>query len=261
MNVIGLSVILLLILTFYSLAISAVLYLLLFREISFKLAHKLTCVAMVLNKLLFSGTGYLASSYFFQAKQFKFSKALSAFIVLEFFVSLPWVILGFYFGGKMSAQSPGVLAIIFLAAATAFLFKKNKIKKILQDSRSHFTAAAKKIVFFVPLITGQMIIFVVYYLVFFKLFGYSFNFISIIRFIAISFTVGYLSPAPAGIGFKEAGMIYLLKENGLDFSQAALLAVSDRIITTIFWLAIGLVTGFDIIQETLLKKLKNFGGK
>jgi hypothetical protein len=60
-------------------------YILVSRKVSLKQALQWTAAAAALNKLFFTGTGYLALSYFSGVKELKFSRILAAFFALEFF--------------------------------------------------------------------------------------------------------------------------------------------------------------------------------
>ena len=61
--------------------------------------------------------------------------------------------------------------------------------------------------------------------------------------------MGYLSFSPTGLGIKEATLVLLLADQGVVFTPAISLVVFDRILVTIFWGLVAVVTGLGLMKE------------
>jgi len=224
-------------------------YILVSRKVSLKQALQWTAAAAALNKLFFTGTGYLALSYFSGVKELKFSRILAAFFALEFFSLIGWLIGGIYFGAKTAFNIPLVFLIVLLVLAVTFWIKKDKLKNFFES----LTAYLKELGPLVPLASffGICSVFLgaVYYYFLFGIFGFKPGLWDIYKIVSVSFTAGYLSPAPAGLGFKDAGLVALLVQRGLPLNSAVALALWDRVIITVFWLSAGMIFAPSIIKD------------
>lgn len=229
-------------------------YLLVNREMGLKEAFKLTCAAVALNKFLFTGSGYLACSYFFRNKSLTFPQALSAFFLLEFLPISLWLILGIYFGAKLSREVSWVFALALIILMALSYKRKAKLILLMKDVLGQLSEMKKRLVWVFPLIVFNMGTIITYYFLLFRLFDFYPSIANIIKIISVSFSLGYLSPAPGGLGFKETGLVLLLMKNGLGISASLFLTVLDRALITIFWGALGMVTGFNLIKEEIRKR-------
>ncbi|MCP4652137.1 MAG: hypothetical protein GY858_01980 [Candidatus Omnitrophica bacterium] len=230
-------------------------YLLVSREIKMKEAYRLTCTATALNKVFFTGSGFLAGSYFSRNKNLPSFKALGAFFILEILSASLWLILGLYFGAKLAVKVPLVLIVALLFVAIALWIKRKSINSF-KNVLNYFKNIGSQVALVVPLVAFSALFFVFYYYHLFNFFDFSLGFLETIKIIAVSFTLGYLSPAPAGLGFKETGMVLLLKSAGIDSGVAISVAVCDRVLTTLFWGGLGGIFGFDLIKEELSRRFK-----
>ncbi len=231
-------------------------YLLVYPGLNIKEAFKLVIVAVALNKLFFSGSGYFASSYFFRNKNLSFYKALAAFLLLEALGVLLWTGVGVYFGVELAIKIPLVF-ILFLALFLLIIwFQRQKFVKAARSILGTFRSMSWRILLVIPLIILNMILFAGYYFFLFRIFNFHPGTLSIIKIISVSFTIGYLSPAPAGLGFKDTGLVLLLVNSGVALSAAISLAVFDRVFVTVFWGISGSVFGYDLIREEVKRRFK-----
>lgn len=223
-------------------------------KISFRIAFKLSAVAMALNKLLFTGSGYIASSYFSRDKDLAFYKTLSVFVLLEFLSASLWLGIGTYFGAKLAIKMPLVFVTVMIILGMVIWFSKAKfvvsIKKILDSLKE----IGSRILWVMPFIIANIGLRIFYYFFLFKLFGFQLDILSIIKIVSVSFAIGYLSPAPGGLGFKDTGLVLLLVDEGSPITGALSIAVLDRIITTSFWAILGSFLGFGLIKDEIRKR-------
>jgi uncharacterized protein (TIRG00374 family) len=231
-------------------------YLLVNRNLSFKQALQWTLVAAVINKLFFTGTGYLALSYFSGTKELKFSRILAAFFALEFFSLIGWLAGGIYFGAKIAFNMPLLFLIVLVVSAITFWIKKEKIKKFLKEMTGYLKELKPFV--FLALFFGicSVCLGTIYYFFLFGIFGFKPGLLNIYKIVSVAFTAGYLSPAPAGLGFKDAGMVALLVQQGLALNLAIAVALWDRVISTVFWLVAGMLFGANMIKEFLRRRTK-----
>lgn len=249
-------VVIVLILVLISLINAINFYLLVDKKIPLKEVFRLTSVATALNRVLFTGSGYLTSSYFCRNKNLSPAKALSAFFLLEFFPISLWLILGVYFGGKLAIKVPLVFIGILSILVIVNWRKKNRCILLVKNILEHFREMRKGFFLIIPFVIFNIALLITYYFFLFKLFSFHPDILSAIKIISLSFTLGYLSPAPGGLGFKEAGMVFLLMENGLTVSSAMLLAILDRVLITAFWVILASLLGFDLIKNEIKKRFK-----
>ncbi|MFH1767678.1 MAG: lysylphosphatidylglycerol synthase domain-containing protein [Candidatus Omnitrophota bacterium] len=226
-------------------------YLLAGRKITFKEAFKLSSTATALNRLFFTGSGYLASSYFARAKNIPFGQTLSAFAVLEFINVSPWLCFGFYFGAKLTFKIPFVIPLLLVLFAVTAWLKKSKIFYAVKKVTAHLKKTGRKILFIIPFAVINMLLYLIYYTLIFKTFHFSTSLLNILKITSLSLTVGYLSFMPAGLGFKETTLVMLLKDNGVILNHAVNIAIADRVCYTLFWAILGLIVGFDLIRESV----------
>lgn len=224
------------------------------KKISLKESFSLVTTASALNKLLFTGSGYLASSYFSRNKSLPFHKALSAFLLLEALGVSLWLGLGIYFGAKLVLKVPHIFVIILVLFLPIIWFQRQRFTKQAKNIFVAFKDMGRRVPLIAPFIVLNMILSVCYYFFLFKFFNFYPQVLTIIKIISVSFSVGYLSPAPAGLGFKDAGLVFLLEKEGLPLSVAFSIAIWDRIITTGFWAILGSFSGFDLIKEEIKKR-------
>lgn len=219
-------------------------------------AVRLTTVAAALNKLFFTGSGYVAASLVSRNKNLEFHRTIAAFLVLEAASILPWLALGVCFGAAIAFRRP----VIFIAVAALFFAaawkKRDKLAKAFKDILESFAATCKRLFFIVPFVPANMLLLALYYLFIFRLFDFTPGLLEVVKITAVTFTIGYLSPAPAGLGFKEAGMVLLLTRYGLPPGTATAIALADRFIMTVLVGICGGIFGFDLLREELRKKLK-----
>lgn len=232
------------------------------RKISLREAFKLISVARALNKLLLTGSGFFASSYFAQDKNLTFSQSLGVFFLLEFLYVALWLPLGIYFGAKLALKIPWffIVTILMLLAPIAWS-KKKKLILAIRNSLGYFRKIGKRILSVMPLVILQISLVILYYFFLFKFFNFHPDFLNITKIVSISFTLGYLSPAPTGLGFKEGGFVALLLTSGVSLSNALSIAIFDRVFTTIFWGILGALTGFPLIRKSLKERPKKPKGK
>ena len=231
-------------------------YLLVHRKINLKEAFKLICVAAALNKLLFTGSGYLASSYFSRNKNLPFYKALSAFFLLEFLAVSLWLTLGVYFGAKIAIRMPLILVVVLIIFGIMVWLKKDKFIPSIKNILKYFKEMGARVFMVIPFVIINVVLFIIYYFFLFRLFNFHTEMLNIIKIVSVSFTIGYLSFAPTGLGFKDTGLVLLLMENGLSLNVALSIAIIDRVIITVFWGILGAVVGYDLIREEIKKRFK-----
>ena len=184
-------------------AVSAVCFhIFVYPELKIKDSFKLIVTATALNKLLFTGSGYLTSSYFSRSKDLSFYKALSAFLLLEALGVFLWIGMGIYFGVKLVIKMPSIIILIlaFLLLLLVMIWsQRQKFTKAARNILITFKNMGKRVPLIMPLIILNMMLFIAYYFFLFRIFNFHPKFLTIIKIISISFTVGYLSPAPAGL--------------------------------------------------------------
>lgn len=225
-------------------------------RINFKEAFRLICVARALNKFFFTGSGYIAGSYFSRREKLPFYKTLSAFAVLEFLPVFIWLSLGIYFGAEFAIKIPLILVIIVIALGITIWFKRDKIVSSVKNILQHLKEMSGKILFIMPFIFLNMVLGLLYYFFLFKLFHFYPSILNIIKIVSVSATISYLSPAPTGLGFREAGVVLLLVDLSMPLGDALSLAILDRVIITAFWGISGSILGFDLIKEEINKRFR-----
>ncbi len=236
---------------------SLIFYILVGRKIKLFWCFVLVSVSTALNRLLFTGSGFFLSSYLSRNRHLSFSESLSAFFVMEFFGVLLWIPLGIYFGAAVTIKIPWIFWLITVAVFSFIYLQRKKIRVWFVNLKRSLKNLSKNIPFVIPLILLNGCVYIAYYYFLLSLFDFFPTFLQLIRIISLSFTLGYLSPAPSGLGFKDTGLILLLVKEGLSLNKSILCAIIDRGITTFFWVILGLLFGFDLIREEV-KRLPFF---
>jgi len=231
-------------------------YILIYPELTIKEAFKLITTAITLNKLLFTGSGYLTSSYLSRNKNLPFYKALSAFLLLEALGVSLWLGLGIYFGAKIAVKIPFIFIPILVFIIILGWLKSKNFTKAAKNVLTVLKDMARRIPVIMPLIFLNMLLFICYYLFLFRIFNFNPGVLSIIKIVSISFAVGYLSPVPAGAGFKDTALVLLLMNSGLTLDRAVVIAVFDRVLVAVFWGVLGSIFGYDLIKEQVKRRLK-----
>jgi len=236
---------------------SLIFYILIQKKIKFLIACKLVSVAFALNRLLFTASGFIVSSYLFpKKKDSSFSETLGAFFVMELLGILPWLSLGVYFGVSLSLKIPWVFWIFLFFLLLFLTFRYRYLRDNFSKIKRYFVELSKNAFKVIPLIIFNQFLYVFYYYFLFSLFGFFPHFMQIIKIISLSFSLGYLSPAPAGLGFKDTGMVLLLVNSGLKLNTAISLAILDRVTVTVFWAILGSIFSYDLIKEEIRKRFK-----
>ncbi|MFA6217882.1 MAG: lysylphosphatidylglycerol synthase domain-containing protein [Candidatus Omnitrophota bacterium] len=233
---------------------SCIFWILLNREISFGKAVQRVTVAAALNKMLLTGSGYAAVSASLKNDSIPFYKSLASFAVLELFSVLPWIAAGFYFGAKQIAHIPFLLIVFFALVFFFVVSKKKRLVDFIKNAAGYFQETRRNILAVVPFVLLNGIAGLCYYSLFFKMFGLRIPWLEVFKLIAISFTLGYLSPVPAGLGVKESGMTFLLMQQGVSLKQAVSLAVCDRLLVTVFYGASGFLCGWGLLHGAIKAK-------
>jgi uncharacterized membrane protein YbhN (UPF0104 family) len=234
---------------------SAGFYSLLGRKTTFFEAMRLSFLASAINRLFFTGTGYLSTGYLSRNVDLKFPDVVAAFLFWELCSVIFWLSAGLYFGVKILADAPLFLVITFTVLVVFVWFKRRVISNLFNSIQQSLGNLTKDFFYIIILMLLSAAAMFYYYYSIFALFNFHPDFLSALKIISISFAAGYLSPAPAGLGFKETGMVVLLVKQGMLWPTAMKLAVFDRIISTIFILFLGSVFGFDLIKAELKKRM------
>jgi len=237
-------------------------YLLAGRRIPLAKVCRLVFCASALNKLLFTGSGFLAASRLGRDEtETKSSQILAVFVLLELLSVSGWLAAGIFFGARMAKGAPLILAV-FLAIVLAALWFKLRPKKGDAGSPSwkdSFKTAPRYVLLVMPLIVINAFLFAAYYFFFFRAFGAALSLLATIKIVAVSFTAGYLSPAPSGLGFKDAGLAALLVAAGLSPGLAITLAVVDRLLVSIFWVFLGGGSAIELAKQEFRRRTKKNG--
>jgi uncharacterized membrane protein YbhN (UPF0104 family) len=238
---------------------ACVFWILLNRQISLGKALQGTTAAGALNKILLTGSGYALASAAFKNDAIPLYKSLASFVVLELFSVLPWIIAGLYFGAQLAARIPWFLIVIFTLAFFYILNKKKRLGDFIKNAAGYFKETRRNVLAVAPFVLLNIIAGVWYYWSLFKVFGLHIPWGHVVKLIAISFTMGYLSPVPAGLGIKESGIAFLLMREGASFKQAVSLAVADRLVITVFYVACGFLCGWGVLSDAI--KTRSFKKK
>ncbi|OGQ96075.1 MAG: hypothetical protein A2521_13280 [Deltaproteobacteria bacterium RIFOXYD12_FULL_57_12] len=229
-------------------------YLLVNRRIKFFEAFRLVSVAAAFNRILLTGTGYVAGSLFSRNKQLPFYQALGAFLISELlFVGL-WLILGLLYGVRLAQEMPWLFLLLPLTAAGLLLLKKEKIAAAGKNLLGYLVEAKRVIPAVLLCNTLNAGLFIFYYYLLFGIFDFYPGYFTVLKIVSITITLSYFSPLPSGLGIKEGALGLLLMEAGQPLGQSLAIALADRIILTSFWFALGSLLGFDLIKEELARR-------
>ncbi|MFA5118625.1 MAG: flippase-like domain-containing protein [Candidatus Omnitrophota bacterium] len=230
---------------------SCVFWILLNRQVSLGKAIQGTIVAGALNKIFLTGSGYALASAALKNDSVPLYKSLASFAALELFSVLPWIIAGLYFGAQLAARTHWFLIVFFALAFFFILNKRKRLGDFISNAAGYFKGTSRNILAVAPLALLNIISGVCYYWFLFKVFGVRIPWGEMVKLIAISFTMGYLSPLPSGLGIKESGMTFLLMQTGVPFKQSVALAVADRLVITLFYAACGFLCGWGVISDVI----------
>jgi uncharacterized membrane protein YbhN (UPF0104 family) len=229
------------------------LWILLNREVSIQEALRLTCIAWALNKLFLFGSGYIAMIVKLKHGRMPAHKSLVAFLLLELLCVVPWILLGFYFGARFCLRWP--FFFLLIAAAVCLLwYQAKKNKKLLLDSWEYVRAIKMSLTAVIPFLLAHLSALLLYYFALMRLCSVKMDWQMVTKIMSMSIAAGYLSPAPAGIGFKEAAMTALFMQQGFTFARALSIAVADRLIVSLAFLAFGLLAGAKLLAAAMGKK-------
>jgi uncharacterized protein (TIRG00374 family) len=167
-----------------------------------------------------------------------------------------WLPLGIYFGAQLLMRTTFIFPIILIVLLVSVLVRRNKVSSSIKSALSSFRNIGKSIFLVVVFIALTIVFYLLYYFFLFKLFNFQIDSLSIVKIVALSFTLGYLSPSPSGLGFKETGLVLLLIEKGIPGNYALSFVIVDRIIITFFWGVLGFLVGYDVIKTEISTKLK-----
>lgn len=217
---------------------------------------KLVCTATSLNRLILTGSGYAAMSYKLKKEHLPLHKSISSFVALELLLMLPWLALGIYFGFNIAVKVP-VFFAVFLAIGLVFaIYKKEKAVNFAKEAWLHFKGIKSGIFIIIPLVLLHLSAGIIYYFFLFKVFGFTFPLADILKIATVSVAIGYFSPAPGGLGFKESGLVFLLMQKNISFRDSLSIAVTDRAAATAFYLILGFLFGTDLILKEIRARFK-----
>ena len=241
---------------------SLIFYILIQKKIKFFTACKLVSIAFALNRLLFTASGFIASSYLFQKKKnLNFSETLGAFFVMELLGVLLWLSLGVYFGVSLSLEIPWIFWIFLFFLLLFLTFRYRYLRDNFSKIKRYFVELSKNAFKVIPLVILNQFLYVFYYYSLFSLFGFFPHFMQIIKIISLSFSLGYLSPAPTGLGLKDASLVFLLVKEGVPLNSSILCTFLDRVLVTGFWTLMGALLGFNIIKKAVEDRINYFKQK
>lgn len=235
---------------------SAIFWNLLNKKISLWESIKLVSIATSLNRLILTGSGYAAMSYKLKRDHLPLHKSVSSFIALELFLMFPWLVLGVYFGFNIAVKVP-VFFAAFLALALIFaIYKRHKAASFAKEAWLHLREAKLNIFAISPLVLAHLFLGVVYYYCLLEAFGFTLSLTDILKIATVSVAIGYFSPSPGGLGFKESGLVFLLMQKGLSLKSSISVAVTDRVLVTGFYLIFGLIFGGKLILKEISSRLQ-----
>lgn len=239
-----------------TLVASFILWILLDKKVNFGQTIKLFSIAAALNKMLLTGSGYAAASLKLKGNNFSLVRSLSSFAIFELFSVFPWLISGLYFGAKVSLQIPIFLIVVFALILISIIFKRKEIVNYLKEVLNQFKDTRAGLFLIIPLSIINVALGVIYYFFLFRTFGVNCDLLNVLKIASVSFTLGYLSPFPSGLGVKEGGMIYLLTKHGVSLGRASVIAVIDRLLVSSFYGFMGFLFGARIIKDEIGKRFK-----
>lgn len=231
-----------------------ILWVILNRKITLWQTIKLTYIINALNKLFLTGSGYLAMGWKLKNESFPITRSLSSFAIFELISILPWLISGFYFGARITIETPGFFIVILILIFVFSIYKGKTILSLFKNVLTYFKEIRIDFLVIIPLLITNVALGIIYYFLLFNLFGFSLRFPDILRIVSVSFTLGYLSIFPAGLGAKEGGLIYLLAGEGIPLPSSISIAITDRVLMTSFYAFFGFLFGAKIIKEEVRKR-------
>ncbi len=235
---------------------SYLLCVLLNRKTGFLEGVRLFSVASALNKLLLSGSGYAALSWKLKRDAVPLGRSLSAFAVFEFFSTAPWLLMGFYFGADAALKMPVIPAVIVIFLAVFLFARRKKISVFVRETRSYLNETKGRVFILPALAALNVCACVGYYFFLSRIFAMHLTLVEIARIFSVSFTVGYLSPVPSGLGIKESSLVLLLTRHGIPLRDSIFFSVTDRIVTTGFYLVLGFLFGAELIIGEMRRRAR-----
>ena len=234
---------------------SVIFWILLNKKFKFWQTIKLYCVASALNKLLLTpALGYATMSWKLKSDGFPLHRSLASFAVFELFSVLPWLISGFYFGAKITLKVPVFLIVILVLILLSVIFKREAIIHFLKNVLNYLKELKFGFLGIIPLVITNVALGTIYYFFLFKVFGFSLKLLDILKVSSVSFTLGYLSILPSGLGVKEGSMIYLLAKQGISLSSSTSIAITDRLLVTSLYASLGFLFGANIIKDEIKRR-------
>jgi len=215
---------------------------------------RMVSVARALNLFLFSGTGYLASGYFGRGSRVSFHQAVGSFLIIEFFSALSWLVLGVFSGAQLAFRFFPFMAALPAVLLILFFWQKGKVMDMLRKFKESFKNIGGRAFLVLPCIGLMIFSYFGYYFFLSRIMGLGLDFYQIIKAVSVSYCLGYFSPAPSGLGFKETGLVAAVSSMGPAVQSAVLFALADRIIVTLFWSVLGFFTGYPVIKQELKKR-------
>lgn len=227
------------------------------RDVNLKNAFKISSSALGLNKILFTGSGYLLTAYFSRYGNLSATKVMAIFILLEAGFFSIWLVFGFYYGWKLLLeQAPyGLLAAVAIISLIIF-FKRSKVAQLFSHLKLHLVEIRGRIFWLILFSVINLLISLFYYQALFAIFDHRADLASVLKVASIALSTGYLSPIPAGLGIKDASFAMLLINQGISASSAVAIAFWDRLISTFFWGSLGIVFSFDMVRAAIVRRLK-----
>jgi uncharacterized membrane protein YbhN (UPF0104 family) len=216
---------------------------------------KLFSVASALNKLLLTGSGYAALAWKMKGDDIPLDRSLPAFASFELCSTVPWIILGLYFGADVAVQTPLIIVGAMIFLSVFWFFRKRKIPGLIKEGVSYLRGMSAHIVLAPVLILLNVCSGAAYYYFLSKIFAMNFSLLEMARIFSVSFAVGYLSPVPSGLGIKESGVVFLLSRQGVPLRDSIYFAVADRMITTGFYLTLGFLFGAGMITGEMRRRV------
>jgi uncharacterized membrane protein YbhN (UPF0104 family) len=217
---------------------------------------KLTVVAGALNKLFVSASGFIAGSYCSRFVGLPVGVVLGNFFIAELLSVSGWILLAIYFGARTVAIAPVYLVAGILCLLVLIYFQRARGLKLWRLLRDQTANMGRNIVWCGLYAGLDMFLFAFYYKVLFLYFKLDIAANKILEIIALSFSAGYLSPTPSGLGVKDAALVGLLMAQGVPGANAGLIAIVDRLIITGFWLAIGFFVSADLLKQAWINRKK-----
>ena len=216
-------------------------------------AVRVHCVSVALNKMFLTGSGYAAMAWKLGKEGIPFHSCLVAAMVQELLSVGPWVVLGLYFGAHMAKRFPVILFFFVSLMILLAVYKKKRILNFLRSAYGYCREIRANFIIIIPLAACNVIAYAAYYYLLFRVFSFTAGWVTAVKIASIAFTVGYLSPLPAGIGLKDSSLLFLLAQEGLALKKSFFIAAADRAIVTGLYLSLGFTCAARFLLDALKK--------